>query len=77
MGHFRQWSRFGGYLPENSIPNGLGRKQSKSVENLKSFPDGENVTVLFEISGIIQSNKGKPYQQHIKYNEILERRISL
>ena len=42
MGHFRQRSRLGGNLPDNSIPNGTRRKQSQSVESFQCFPEPEN-----------------------------------
>jgi hypothetical protein len=44
VGHFRQWSRLGGNLPGNSIPDGLPRKQSKSVEPQKDFPETIAIT---------------------------------
>jgi len=37
VGHFRQRSRIGGNLPENSIPKGTAGKQSKAVEIVKKF----------------------------------------
>ena len=52
MGPFRQWSRFGGNLPGNSIPKRLCQKQSQSVEALEDNSwDGklcEKVTVFPE-----------------------------
>jgi len=38
VGHFQAAVALGGKLPEISIPNGTGRKQSKFVEYQESFP---------------------------------------
>ncbi len=55
MGHFRQRSRLGGNLPENSILKRIGRKQSKSVEMIQSFPLPEKFVRKSRFSDVLRT----------------------